>query len=156
MSDKLDKAAKRFTRISCEILDHADHTINAINSGLGIIVDAENQARAERRASEFTNCPACHSGLVPFLKDTPHADHEAINAVVKNLWETCPDCIAEYTAYSENIPCDHGIRNWENCSECLDAWADAQYQECLDAEYGKACIESDAHDKATAEVMPNA
>ena len=57
MSDKLDKAVKRFTQISCEILDHADHNIKAINAGLGIIVDAEKQARAERRASEFTNCP---------------------------------------------------------------------------------------------------
>ena len=101
MSEKLDKAVKRFTQISCEILDHADHTINAINSGLGIIVDAENQARAERRASEFTNCPACQSGLVPFLKDTPHADHEAINAVVITLWETCPDCIAEMDAWAD-------------------------------------------------------
>lgn len=33
---------------------------------------------------------------------------------------------------------------------------DAQYQEHLDIEFGKACIESDAHDKAIAEVIQNA
>ena len=125
MSEKLEKAVKRFTQIRCEILDHAGYTIKAINSGLGIIVDAENQACAERRASEFTNCPACQSGLVPFLKDTPHADHKAINAVVRTLRETCPDCIAEYTDYVNSIKCEHRIENWENCDECLDAWADA-------------------------------
>ena len=125
MSDKLEKSAKRFTRNSVSILDHADHTIKAINSGLGIIVDAETQARAERRASEFTNCPACQSGLVPFLKDTPHANHKAINAVVETLWESCPTCIEEYAEVLKSEKCPHGIRNWENCDECLDAWADA-------------------------------
>ena len=129
MSDKLDKAIKRFTRISCEILDTAEAQVKAINAGFRVIHDAETQARAEMRAVEFTNCSACQSGLVPFLKDTPPADHEAINAVVRTLWETCPDCIAEYTEYSENIPCEHSIRNWENCSECLDAWADANEPE---------------------------
>ena len=129
MSDKLDKAVKRFTRISCEILDHADHNIKAINAGLGIILDAEKQARAEIRAAEFTNCKACQSALVPFLKDTPHADTHTVQVITEDLWENCPKCQAEYTAYSENIPCEHGIRNWENCSECLDAWADANEPE---------------------------
>ena len=124
MSEKLDKAVKRFTQIRCEILDHADHTLNAINSGLGIIVDAENHARAERRVAEFTNCPACQSGLVPFLKDTPHADHEAINAVVETLWEHCPECLAEYTEYENSIKCEHGVEGWQNCEQCLDEWAD--------------------------------
>ena len=129
MSDNLDKAIKRFTRMSCEILDHADAQIKAINAGLGIIADAEAQARAEIRATQFTNCPACQSGLVPFLKDTLHADNDAINAVVKTLWENCPTCIAEYTEYLNSIKCEHGIENWENCSECLDAWADANSPE---------------------------
>ena len=125
MSDKLDKAIKRFTRISSEILDSGLVTIDAINASLGIIADAENQARAERRAAEFTHCPACQSGLVPFLKDTPHADPEAINAVVETLWESCPTCIEEYAEVLTSEKCPHGIRNWENCDECLDAWADA-------------------------------
>ena len=33
---------------------------------------------------------------------------------------------------------------------------DAQYQEHLDAEFGKACIESDAYDKAIMEGQHNA
>ena len=100
-------------------------TAAAIQNTRGMIEDAEAQARAEMRAAEFTNCPACQSGLVPFLKDTPHADNDAINAVVKTLWENCPTCIAEYTEYLNSIKCEHGIENWENCEECLDAWADA-------------------------------
>ena len=56
MSKDLDKAIERFTRISCEILDTADAHIKAINAGLGILADAEKQARAETRAAEFTNC----------------------------------------------------------------------------------------------------
>ena len=116
MSD-LDKAIERFTRISCEILDNGLQTIEAINAGLGIILDAETQARAERRASEFTHCPACQSGLVPFLKDTPHADHEAINAVVETLWENCPTCIEEFDEWADaNAPEDTILDNpsdWE-------------------------------------------
>ncbi|MDE0397281.1 MAG: hypothetical protein OXL96_05680 [Candidatus Poribacteria bacterium] len=100
-------------------------TAAAIQNTRGMIEDAENQARAEIRAAEFTNCPACQSGLVIFLNDTPHASHEAIQAVVKTLWETCPTCIGEYTEYHNSIKCEHGIENWENCVECLDAWADA-------------------------------
>ena len=130
MSDKLDKAIKRFTQMSCEILDHADHTLKAINSGLGIIVDAEKQARAERRASEFTNCKACQAGIVLFIKDTPHADTDAIQAVAETLWETCPTCIAEYQEYTDSIPCKHGIRGgFENCDACLDEWAEANEPE---------------------------
>ena len=129
MSNELEKAIKRFTRISCEILDHAETQIKAINAGLGMIADAEEQARAEMRAAEFTNCKACQSGLVLFLKDTPHADHAAIQAVTESLWETCPTCIAEYTEYLNSIKCEHGIENWENCSECLDAWAEANAPE---------------------------
>ena len=129
MSTDLDKAIKRFTRISCEILDHASHTIDAINAGLGVIADAEAQARAEMRAREFTNCKACQSGLVPFLKDTPHADHEAINSVVETLFENCPNCTAEYNEYLNSIECPHGIRNWENCETCLDEYADSHAPE---------------------------
>ena len=104
---ELDKAIKRFTRVSCEILDHADAQIEAINSGLGIILDAEKQVRAEMRAAEFTNCKACQSGLVLFLKDTPHADHATIQAVTETLWETCPDCISELDAWADaNAPED--------------------------------------------------
>ena len=102
-----------------------DGILNGIIIAQELVGEADRQARAEMRAAEFTNCPACQSGLVPFLKDTPHADNDAINAVVKTLWENCPTCIAEYTEYSENIPCEHGVQNWENCEECLDAWADA-------------------------------
>ena len=72
-----------------------------------MIADAEMQARHEMRAAEFTNCPACQSGLVLFLNDTPNADADAIQAVTETLWENCPDCIAE----------------------ALDAWADANAPE---------------------------
>jgi len=107
MSDKLDKAIKRFNRISCEILDNGLQTIEAINAGLGIIADVETQARAEMRAAEFTNCPACQSGLVPFIKDTPTADDTAIQAVTETLWESCPTCQAEYDDWADaNAPED--------------------------------------------------
>ena len=129
MSDNLDKAIKRFTRISCEILDTADAQIQAINAGLRIILDAENQARAEMRAAEFTNCKACQSGLVLFINDTPHADTDAIQAVTETLWEACPDCRAEYAEVLANQPCKHGIRNWERCDTCMDEWADANAPE---------------------------
>ena len=106
-----------------------DAILDGIVATQEIIGDADRQARAEMRAAEFTNCKACQSGLVLFLKDTPHADTDAIQAVTETLFETCPDCIAEYTQYSDNIPCEHGIRNWERCDECLDAWADANEPE---------------------------
>ena len=104
-------------------------TTEAVNASLGIIADAENQARAEMRAAEFTNCKACQSGLVLFINDTPHADTDAIQAVTESLWEACPTCIAEYREYTDNILCQHGIRNWENCETCLEAWADANAPE---------------------------
>ena len=126
---ELDKAIKRFTRVSCEILDHADAQIEAINSGLGIILDAEKQVRAEMRAAEFTNCKACQSGLVLFIKDTPHADTDAINAVVETLWENCETCIAEYQEYTDAIPCEHGYTELDDCKACLNAWADANEPE---------------------------
>ena len=129
MSTELDKAIKRFTRISCEILDTADAQIQAINAGLGIIADAQIQARAEMRAAEFTNCKACQSGLVLFMKDTPHADTETLQVITENLWEACPDCSTEYAEVLAAEKCKHGIRNWERCPECLDEWADAHAPE---------------------------
>lgn len=136
MSDKLDKAIKRFTNVTVGILDNGLQTIEAINAGLGIIADAEKQARAEMRAAEFTNCKRCQSALVLFIKDTPHADTPTIQVITENLWENCPDCIAEYAEVLANTPCKHGIRSWENCEACLDeldAWADANEPEILDA-----------------------
>ena len=129
MSKELDKAIERFTRISCEILDNGLQTIDAINSSLGIIADAERYARNEMRAADFTHCNACQSGLVLFLNDTPHADTETLQSVTVTLWETCPTCIAEYTEYTESIPCKHGTRTWENCEKCLDDFADANEPE---------------------------
>lgn len=67
--------------------------------------DANAQACAEMRAAEFTNCPACKSGLVLFMNDTPHADDTAIQAVTETLWENCPRCIAELDAWADaNAP----------------------------------------------------
>ena len=106
-----------------------DGILQGIVTAQSLVGEADRQARAEMRAAEFTHCPACQSGLVLFLNDTPHADHEAIQAVTETLWEQCPTCIAEYTEYSENIPCEHGIRNWENCDQCLEAWAEANAPE---------------------------
>ena len=104
-------------------------TADAMHTARGMIEEAEMQARAEMRAALFTNCPACQSGLVPFLKDTPHADHEAINEVVKTLWETCPDCIAEYQEWADAITCEHGKHGFDDCNDCMDAWADANAPE---------------------------
>ena len=126
---ELDKAIKRFTRISCEILDNGLQTIEAINSGLGIIADAQRQAIAETRAAEFTNCKRCQSSLVLFLNDTPTADTPTIQVITEDLWENCPDCSAEYAEVLNSEPCEHGIRNWENCDACMDAWADANEPE---------------------------
>jgi len=102
-----------------------DGILEGIVLGQRLQSEANEQARAEMRAAEFTNCPACQNGLVLFLKDTPHANNAAIQAVTETLWEKCPTCIAEYTEYLDSIKCEHGIENWENCEQCLDAWADA-------------------------------
>jgi len=99
--------------------------LNGIVTAQKLVGEADRHARAEMRAAEFTNCPACQSGLVLFLKDTPHADHAAIQAVTETLWENCPACIAEYGEVLKSEKCEHGIQNWENCDACLDAWADA-------------------------------
>ena len=122
---KLDKAIARFTRVVAEICDNGLVAINAINASLGMIADAESQARNEMRAAEFTNCRACQSGLVLFLNDTPEVDSETIQAVTQTLWETCSHCIGEYKAYLDSITCKHGVQNWENCETCLDDWAES-------------------------------
>ena len=84
-----------------------DAILDGIVTTQEIIGDADRQARAEMRAAEFTNCKACQSGLVLFLKDTPHADTDAIQAVTETLWETCPDCISELDAWADaNAPED--------------------------------------------------
>lgn len=106
-----------------------DAILDGIIAAQVVIGDADRQARAERRAAEFTNCKACQSGIVLFIKDTPHADDTAIQAVVETLWETCPTCIAEYQEYTDSITCEHGYTELDNCEECLDAWADANAPE---------------------------
>ena len=135
MSKSLDKAIARFQAITGEIFDNGLQTIEAINTSLGIIADVEQQARAEMRAAEFTNCKRCQSSLVPFLKDTPQADTHTIQKVTESLWENCETCVTEYREYADNILCTHGVRNWENCETCLEAWAEANApsDEVLDA-----------------------
>ena len=126
---ELDKAIERFQRVTIGILDTADAHIKAINASLGIIADAEKQARAEMRAAEFTNCKACQSGLVLFLKDTPDADTQTIQAVTETLWEQCPTCIEEYRQALASNTCVHGLTEAENCQTCWDTWADANAPE---------------------------
>ena len=127
---ELDKAIERFNRIICEILDNGLVAIDAINAGLGMIADAERQARHEMRATQFTNCTACQSSLVIFLNDTPQASDETCQAVTESLWESCPTCIDEYADYLNSITCKHGVQNWENCDACLDEWAESNAPEC--------------------------
>lgn len=102
----------------------------AMHTARGLIEEAETQARAEMRAAHFTNCSQCQSALVPFLKDTPHADDTATQAVMETLWEQCPTCREEYAEVLANEKCKHGIRGgFDNCSQCLDEWADANAPE---------------------------
>jgi len=106
--------------------------LNGIVSAQKLVGEADRHARAERRAAEFTNCPACQSGLVLFIKDTPHADDAAIQAVMETLWETCPICTAGYDAHTAKDKCPHGHAletSLETCETCLDAWADANAPE---------------------------
>ena len=130
MSKELDKAIARFQNTALAILDNGLQTIDAINSGLGIIADAQHQARCEMRAAEYTNCKACQAALVLFIKDTPDADNDTLQSVTETLWQTCPPCSDEYAAYLDSITCKHGVQNWENCDACLDEWANANAPEC--------------------------
>ena len=130
MSNELEKAIKRFTRISCEILDHAETQIKAINAGLGMIADAEEQARAEMRARRVHQLPRLPVRFSSFPKGHPQRRSRGNpSRHRKRYGRTCPTCIAEYTEYLNSIKCEHGIENWENCSECLDAWAEANAPE---------------------------
>lgn len=106
-----------------------DRILEGIVLAQRLQAEANAQAAAEMRAREFTNCTACQAALAPFLKDTPYADEETINAVVRTLWETCSDCIADYCEYLDKTECQHGKHGLNNCSECLDEWADANAPE---------------------------
>ena len=109
-----------------------DGILQGIVTAQKLVGEADRQARAEMLATQFTACQACQAALVPFLKDTPHADHDAINEVVQVLMETCPPCKAELDAWHASLTCPHGHPSetaLDTCQACLDAWADANAPE---------------------------
>ena len=74
---------------------------DAIETAHAMIADAENAARARMLASEYTECRNCQAGMENFIIANPDADGETLVLKHQEIWETCPICIEEYTAWSE-------------------------------------------------------
>ena len=74
-------------------------TREAVNIASSMIAEAENAARAERKAKDYTLCRHCIAGLTNFLIANPEASHEATQAETESLWETCGACSEEYHAH---------------------------------------------------------
>lgn len=77
-------------------------TRDAVNIATGMIADAENAARAELKAKDYTLCRHCQAGLTNFLIANPDATHEATQAEMETLWETCGACSEEYNAWIDS------------------------------------------------------
>ena len=74
-------------------------TTEAVTLAQAMIDEAETAARAELKAKDYTLCHSCQRGLINFLIANPEATHEATQAEMENLWETCGACSEEYHAH---------------------------------------------------------
>lgn len=72
-----------------------------------MVIDAEIAAAAKHTAQQHTNCRKCQAGLENFLIEFPDASSEIVFEKVQELWETCPDCIAEYDAWADAAAEEH-------------------------------------------------
>ena len=91
-------------------------TRDAVKIAHSMIDDAETAARAELKAKDYTLCHYCQRGLINFLIATPDATHEATQAEMETLWETCGACSEEYHAHL-----DRQAREWQERHSCGDA-----------------------------------
>lgn len=90
-------------------------TTEAVNIAASMIAEAENAARAELKAKDYTLCRHCIAGLTNFLIATPDATHEATQAELETLWETCGACSEAYHAHLERQAAE-----WEERQRGLD------------------------------------
>ena len=77
-------------------------TTEAVSIAQAMIDEAETAARAELKAKDYTLCRHCIAGLTNFLIANPEATHEATQAEMESLWETCGACSEEYNAWIDS------------------------------------------------------
>ena len=71
----------------------SDDTVRANCHEYGIVSKA--------KAAQHTNCGLCQAVLVDFFISNPRASEAEAENAVRDAWENCPDCVAEYKAWSE-------------------------------------------------------
>ena len=76
-------------------------TTKAIETTQAMIRDANLAAHAKHTASQHTNCRQCQAFLENFILKFPDASEDAILEKVRESWETCGACKAEYNAHLE-------------------------------------------------------
>jgi hypothetical protein len=106
----------------------AVETTQAINTAQAMIRDAEVAALAKHTAEKHTQCRQCQAALENFLMEYPDCKPEAIDEKHREVWEACPACRSEYVEVLNSEYCEHG-NPAHLCTDCRDAWADANAPE---------------------------
>ena len=73
----------------------------AVNIAQAMIADAELAAKAEAEARHHTDCRNCQAAFVNWR--TAHPTSTEAETAHHEIWSECPACIAEYTAWSEEV-----------------------------------------------------
>ena len=104
----------------------AVETTQAVNTARAMIRDANLAAHAKRTAQKHTNCRQCQAELENFLLEFPDCSEDAILEKVREGWETCGACKAEYNAYL-----DRQAAEWEERQRGLDKPSDWEVENGL-------------------------
>ena len=94
-------------------------TAKAMETAHGIIHDAEIAARAALKAKTMTSCRNCQAGLENFIIANETASDDEISDALHIIWQECPICRAEYTAYLADCAAKEAAEEQAK----LDAWA---------------------------------
>ena len=76
-------------------------TTRAMETARAMVRDAEVAAKAKTTAQRHTNCRFCQAEIENFLIQFPDASDEAVEECLRESWETCGACSAEYLAHLE-------------------------------------------------------
>ena len=65
----------------------------------GMAAEVEAVVESERH----THCPNCQAGMVSWRLANPIASETDAADALRDIWEACPSCRAEYQAYCDSI-----------------------------------------------------
>ena len=102
---------------------------------------ASESVNPEAEARNLTNCVNCQAEIMDWRTANPTADASEADDALRETWETCPACVAEFSEWSEAVDRQNREAELETAEqEAWEAHLEAQAEEAELARLGEAYL----------------